>query len=793
MKKLVFALLLFFTYQLNAQFRCQDIKQELQQSSVNTLSINNNAKSDTIDILHYNIELDLYSIASQQLKGSCTIVFTPKLNNISQINLDLLELNIDSILLNGTTLGYSYNDTIIHVNLAGSYKPGDTLSLEVNYHGQPQGDASGWGGFHFQSGYYYNLGVGFAANPHTYGRAWFPCFDNFVEKSTYHFTATTQFPNKAYFNGTRLLQTSVGGDTLLTEWDMTDPIPTYLTSVAVSNYEEVHQTVNGMDGVKPIMLMAKASDTTTLKNSFQNLIPAFHALEHYFGPYVWQKIGYAVTTKGAMEHATSIHYPISLVNGNLGGEDIMAHELAHHWWGNLLTCKTAEDMWINEGMAEFSSHLYLEQVYDRARYLDEVMKNAYNVLKSAHTQDDGYKAISGLGHNYVYGYHVYQKGAMVAHNLRAYMGDSAFFPGLQTLLNNNAFGNLNTLEFRDQLQQISGIGLQDFFDDWVLKPGFPSFAIDSIYVPSFSQTNTAYVRVAQNTHHAPGLFSQVPVDITFFSANRDTVSRHMIVNGSTSTATFNNLPFQPVFALCSYNGRLLTADTYDQWTLGQRNIYIPEKGGIRFNSDPGDSTAEVICMQHWAAPKGKVSAGKDYRVSQSRFWTLQGYDLDTLENNTEAIFYYDGSSSGYDQDLAGVSGDSIVILYRAKPWEPWTLWQNQVRKTNNISGVIEVLDPKPGDYVLANTAEKIGLKNEPAKQEIDIYPNPSHGTLNIKFNEHAGEEYTISINDAGGKLIYQDTVQLSQNTEVLEVRLPKTKAQFVTVTVGSITQKILLK
>ncbi|HAD96938.1 MAG TPA: hypothetical protein DCG19_05995, partial [Cryomorphaceae bacterium] len=180
-------------------------------------------------------------------------------------------------------------------------------------------------------------------------------------------------------------------------------------------------------------------------------------------------------------------------------------------------------------------------------------------------------------------------------------------------------------------------------------------------------------------------------------------------------------------------------------------------------------------------------------VSQSRFWTLQGYDLDTLENNTEAIFYYDGSSSGYDQDLAGVSGDSIVILYRAKPWEPWTLWQNQVRKTNNISGVIEVLDPKPGDYVLANTAEKIGLKNEPAKQEIDIYPNPSHGTLNIKFNEHAGEEYTISINDAGGKLIYQDTVQLSQNTEVLEVRLPKTKAQFVTVTVGSITQKILLK
>src|SRR5690606_16355521 len=132
--------------------------------------------------LHYSINLDLTEVQQQNIAGNCEITFTPKLNNVNSIRLDLLMLQIDSILVNGQAATYTYNDTIIQLALGSNFSPADTGLIKVYYQGSPQGDGSNWGGWHSQSGYYYNLGVGFAANPHTYGRAWFPCFDNFVEK-----------------------------------------------------------------------------------------------------------------------------------------------------------------------------------------------------------------------------------------------------------------------------------------------------------------------------------------------------------------------------------------------------------------------------------------------------------------------------------------------------------------------------------------------------------------------------------------------------------------------------------
>lgn len=796
MKQLILFLGFLSFYNVQAQFRCQDIKQEMSRAMAAVPSINNNAKSDTIDILHYDIDLNLCDIAAQQLEGRCTILFTPKVANVNIINLDLLELNIQSVEMSGIPLSYSYNDTIIHIHLGASYGSNDTLSLEIAYNGQPEGDASGWGGFHFQNGYYYNLGVGFAANPHTYGRVWFPCFDNFVEKTTYSFKAITKSPNKAFFNGLRQVQASLGGDTLYTEWNLTDPIPTYLASVAVSNYAEVSQTVNGLNGLIPIRLMAKPNDTAALKTSFQNLKPTFNAFETYLGPYRWQKVGYALTTRGAMEHATSIHYPNSLVTGNLNGEDIMAHELAHHWWGNLVTCETAEDMWINEGMAEFCSHLYLEQVYNRERYLDEVQQNAYNVLNSAHIQDDGYKAIAGLDHEYVYGFHVYQKGAMVAHNLRAYLGDSTFFAGLQVLLNTNAFGNLNTLEFRDQLQQITGVSLLDFFEGWVTNPGYPTFAVDSMDVPAFAQNNIAHVKVAQTVNHAPALFKNVPVEITFFADNGDTVSRQLLVNGITSEATFQDLPFKPVFALCGYSGKLLSGDTYDDWTFDQTRFYVPRQGNVRFNVKSIQDSARLISMYHWAGPHGKIPSGKDYKISENRFWTFQGFDLQKADFT--ARITYNGSPGGNDQDLASVTEDSLIVLYREYPWEPWTIYPDQQKtdlgSSTNGLGYFELDNPKPGDYVLANTSEKIGIREEGSeKGQIDIYPNPSEGRVNIRFKQSGGEKREILVSDSAGKTIYRNIVHLTQNSQEVQIDLPDTATSYVTVSIDGLTQRVLLK
>lgn len=784
---------LFISFNLNAQFRCQDIQQQkaLKTQGIEQTSINNNAKSDTIDILHYDLDLNLYSISSMNLKGTCTIKLTPKMSGVSSMELDLLQLQIDSIESNGVNLNYTYNDTIIRLDLGGVFSPTDTLDIKVHYHGSPVGDGSGWGGFHYQAGYYYNLGVGFAADPHTYGRVWFPCFDNFVEKSTYSFMILTKDPLNAYCNGVRTNIYTSGTDSLISEWDLSDPIPTYLASVAVSTYQELQSSVQGNLGNIPIWLMAKAQDTANLRNSFRNLNQILLAFEHYFGDYRWQKIGYAATTVGAMEHATSIHYPISLIDGTLNGEDIIAHELAHHWWGNLVTCETADDMWINEGMAEYLSHLYLEQVYSRERYISEVRNNAFRVLNAAHNDDNGYRAIFGLPHEFVYGTHVYQKGAMVGHNLRGYMGDSKFFSGLTTLLNNNAFENISTAEFESQLSSISGQNLSSFFNAWVTNPGYASFSIDSFHFDS--QSGDLFVQLAQNLREAPALFNDVPVEVSFFSATGDTTSRTIMVSGSLGSNTFSNFPFKPEFGVVGYSGKLLTGDTYDYRNIKQNRLYIDQYSKLRLSTTNVSDSTQLIVMHHWAGPRNRTSPGKDYRISTSRFWSVNGFDFSN--SDITARINYNGTANGMDGDLLQVTEDSLKVLYRANPWDRWELYEDQVKtdlgsSTNGI-GYIELEHLKPGDYVLANTAEEIGIEElNPEKGQLNIYPNPTKDKLFIELDKESNVDASITITDGNGKLLYSRNHQVADG--LVQIDLKELPAQVVTVNIDGQSQKVSL-
>jgi aminopeptidase N len=112
-----------------------------------------NSRSDTIDVLNYQINMDMTNMGNQQINGNCVVKFTPKVNGINQLDLDLQELLIDSIISAGSLLTYTYNDTLIEITLPATLNTTDTSEVTVYYHGSPQTDPSGWGGFYFQSGY----------------------------------------------------------------------------------------------------------------------------------------------------------------------------------------------------------------------------------------------------------------------------------------------------------------------------------------------------------------------------------------------------------------------------------------------------------------------------------------------------------------------------------------------------------------------------------------------------------------------------------------------------------------
>ena len=267
-------------------------------------------------------------------------------------------------------------------------------------------------------------------------------------------------PNKVgVSNGILSKVDTLGNGDLVWKWEGQAPIPSYLVSMAVSDYFKQTWTHDG----KSFEIYGRAQDTINMRAGFVHLTEIYDAFVKEFGPYLFEKVGYAMTITGAMEHAGMVHLPRNLANANLAGEDIIAHELAHMWFGNGITTLTAEDMWINEGFAEFGSHLYEESVYGPSTYIETVQNNQSLVLKQAYANDGGHLALGGVNQDQTYGTHTYQKGAMVAHNLREFLEDSLFSFGMKQLIASNTFGNYNAEGLkllyplqREKISMISG-------------------------------------------------------------------------------------------------------------------------------------------------------------------------------------------------------------------------------------------------------------------------------------------------------------------------------------------------
>ncbi|MBK8663666.1 MAG: hypothetical protein IPN18_18470 [Ignavibacteriales bacterium] len=186
-----------------------------------------------------------------------------------------------------------------------------------------------------------------------------------MERSTYDFDIITQAGHFAYCVGNYIGLDTMNNGKKVFHFRMEQQIPTYQAGVAVADYREINWNFEGEERNIPIQLVGKPQDTLKMKTSFAYLPFAIETFEKWYGPYQWNRVGYVLTSNGAMEHPTNIAFPDFL--GNNGDPevtmDIMAHELAHHWWGDLTTLTTAYDMWIKEGTSEYASHQFIEDFW----------------------------------------------------------------------------------------------------------------------------------------------------------------------------------------------------------------------------------------------------------------------------------------------------------------------------------------------------------------------------------------------------------------------------------------------
>lgn len=720
-----------------------------------------NGRSDTLDVLHTDIYLDLTGFAQQTIRAVCSVRFASKLNNIDVLPLDLTGLTVDSVRMEGQGLNYDWTDPLLQVFLPQPLNTGDTAEVEVFYQGHPLADPSGFGGFDFDGNICYNLGIGFSADPLPVGRTWFPCFDNFVERSTYDIRTLTHGGRRGFAIGTFIEEILMGGDTLLRHYRMDQSLPTYLVGVAASNYTISHSTHEAVNGPIPIELIGAAGDTTQMKFAFSQLGASIDVLEDWYGPYFWERVGYILTPAGAMEHCTSIHYPGFVIDQgpDFGQNKLMAHELAHHWWGNITTLTTPSNMWIKEGNAEYGAHLFFEHVYGKEEFREVVKDNHFNVIRKAHVDDGGiFHPLSPMPFEFTYGTHTYNKGAAVMHTLRGYMGDTLFSQGMRSILEQFPYQSVDAEQFRDQLISHTGLTyLHDFFDDWIFSPGFAAYELDSLQLtPAGGGQFTARLFIQQKRYAAPHFHTQVPLEITFYDENWNTFDATVTVTGEFSEPEVV-LPFQPVYQMVNDNNKLNLGQLSNRTRVYEANDDINgEHASISNFKVISTPDSALVFVTHFYGPPDPASENAGFRISNSHYWNVGGILPAGLKMKAN-LEYRGAGALDLDHDLTSQSEDSLILVYRpdaATPWAPYPWYAKLTFSPDNGFGFIRIDTLYAGDYAFANDLDlSTGIVTAQPSLSLAVFPNPADEYLILEGEVPISEALTAVVSDAAGRIM----------------------------------------
>lgn len=728
-----------------------------------------NERSDTLDILNYHITMDFLAFNVQEIDANCEISLKSKMDNVSNITLDLLDLTVDSVKANGQHLTYSRDDNFIYAQFSTPLNMDEELAITVYYHGKPTPAAGGFGGLVFQGGIAYNLGIGLGENPYNYGRGWFPCFDTFVERSTYDFTITSNGDRRAYCVGT-FIEETISNDIITRKYSLDQEIPTYLVGIAVGNYSVWNATHTGQYGDVALELLAQPGNISTVTNSFQYLDESVDALEKWWGPYVWERVGYVMTGNGAMEHPTNVAYPLTLADDGPtpAHNRVMAHELGHHWWGDIVTLTGPDNMWIKEGPAEYSAHLFREHTFGREDFVEVVKNNLVTVLKEAHIDDDGYQQLSGIPYEQTYGTHTYQKGALVIHNLRGYLGDDLFKQGMQSVLNTFAYGAINAEQFRDELTASTGVDMGPYFDAWIFAPGYAGYEIEELQSSPQGSEYSVDVSVQQKLRAAPSLHNSVPLDITFMDDDFNVHRDQIMVSGEFTDANFT-VPFEPTIAFLDEEHKLNLASIGSQDMVDETGFATLIQTGLGLDVKEISDSAFVRVEHHWIAPDPSPINVYDATFSKNHYWRFTGVVNDDFK--AKGSISYDGSNpNALDWDLLSVTEDSLVLLYRPSPEEDWYEYpdyniQYAGSHTDGV-GFVFVEPFRIGEYTFANAIiDPTSNDDLTQKDDFQIYPNPASELISIDGKIVNDGAYDLSLFDNSGKNILGKKVAV-QNGEL---------------------------
>lgn len=520
----------------------------------------------SFDVLHYDVELDCSGAPKLVTNGSrCAITFRWT-QAPDTVRIHLRSLTIDSLWylsasgerLAATAVkrGTDASADMMYVVPAHvSHRVNDTVTLVVAYSGTMTSEAPvngmSWGGVsRDQTDAVYSLGVGFS-NPYvSCTQHWMPCYDVPSDKATLRTRITCPKAYMGLSNGSLIGSFKASDTTVVFEWRMNEPCATYLMTFAVGPYFAMNfgATSRGV----PVVSYGKSGDTTRSKSSFRKILRMVESFERRFVPYPFSKVGYVVTNLGSMEHQSLI----CLARGEIQSlsdtvNKTIAHELAHQWFGDMVTPLDFRDAWLTESFATYCESLWYEELGGRQQYFNDLKSKVNSYLTTV--GKPGGRNFEGVLPMYAfprtapssnYPQTIYVKGAGVLGMLRALVGDSVFFGSLRSYLLTHAYANatIDTMEqvFVDHVPQQIQDSVKDFFTQWIRGRGWPTLDVSATQVRVDGEWKTR-VAVRQVQADSMGVYTWFPLELSFMDTKGTKQNRVVVVHGKDDSFSLDSL------------------------------------------------------------------------------------------------------------------------------------------------------------------------------------------------------------------------------------------------------------
>lgn len=442
------------------------------RTAQNARMANTQAGDDNIDVTYYKLNIAV-TYDPQNIRGEVTIFAKSKANNLRNVQIDLQNVLItDSIVIGKKRLNFEHKNNQISIVLDKNYALNELIAMKIYYRGKP--GSSGFDSFVFGK-HNANKDLSIWSLSEPYGAPdWFPCKnvpDDKADSTDVWITADKYFTSVS--NGILEKVIDNGDGTKTYRWKNSYPIAQYLISITLSNYSLYENTFEFEGKKMPVThYIYPESLTETAKKQLDATVFMLDLFSKKFGvyPFIKEKYGHAqFGWGGGMEHQTCT----SIVSF---GATLVAHELGHQWFGDKITCKNWEHIWLNEGFATYTEYIYTEAVSGKKGY-DNYAASKMLAAKRAR----GTILVQDLSSvNTIFNSdRTYSKGASVLHMLRGIVGDDNFFKILRTYIASPlAYGNSVTEDFQAVAEQVSGQKLDYFFKQWIYRESYPTYILN---------------------------------------------------------------------------------------------------------------------------------------------------------------------------------------------------------------------------------------------------------------------------------------------------------------------------